>query len=91
MADVLQRSEVTRVGQHQAAVRHGGLDDHAGDLLWMLEERALGGIRVVERHRDHQVDELLGQPERLRDRRGMVARPGLAPPGGTRDTISESW
>ena len=78
MADVLQRLEVAGVGKHQAAVGHGGLDDHAGDLLRMLDERALGGVRVVERHRDHQVDELLGQPERLRDRRGMVARPRLA-------------
>ncbi len=43
----------------------------------VLLERALGRGRVVERHRDHQVDELLRQPERLRHRRGVVARAGL--------------
>ena len=91
MADVLQRLEVAGIGQHQAAVRHGGLDDHAGDLLRVLLERALGRLRIVERHGDDQVDELLGQAQRLRDRtRGGRAGPRRSR-GGNTDTISESW
>ncbi len=55
MTEILEPLQVSVVGQHHAAVRHDGLDDHAGDLAPPLGEHLPGELEVVERHADDRV------------------------------------
>jgi hypothetical protein len=75
MTEIEQPLEVARLRQDDAAVHHGGLDDHAGDAPLVLGERPLRLGQVVERHDAHEVRERLRDAHRLRHRHGVLTRP----------------
>src|SRR5204862_8255489 len=76
-----QPREVARRRFDDADVHHDRLDDHAGDLTGILEERALDGVEVAERHDDGETSHVGRYTFVVAHRNWVARRPGVLDAG----------